>query len=65
MLQEENRTDRGNSVADTSRRLDVSTSTTRRLIALGELKAVRVSARRLIVMDSEIANYVTRKTVAA
>lgn len=64
-MAEERNVDRGNSIEDVAQRLSLSKETVRRLISGGQLRAVRISARRLIVMDSEIANYVSRKTVAA
>jgi excisionase family DNA binding protein len=58
--------DQGYDIQKVSEMLDLSPSTTRRLIKSGELKAVRASARRLIVMESEIQDYVSRRmTVAA
>ena len=48
------RRDRGNSISETAQALRLSERTIWRQIRAGEIKAVRVSARRVVVTDSEI-----------
>lgn len=55
--------DRGHSIHDTATALNISPSTARRLIREGDLEAVRVSERRIIVMGSAIRRYLSRKTI--
>lgn len=47
------------SVEETSKRLSVSTFTTRRLIKAGQLRAVRVG-KRVLIPESEIARVITQ-----
>lgn len=50
--------DRLNSIAESSKRLGVSTFTTRRLIKLGQLRAVRIS-KRVMIPESEVQRVIS------